>query len=129
MRQPSDYGKRSGYALVVLLVFAIMALTLISAAVNIMLVVTQSASQSERSHIALSLAEAGVEEALLRSMRNPGYSGGPLTVNGDTVTIGVSGTTTKTIVTEATIAGVVREASVTAQFNVDKLMISSWTIQ
>lgn len=115
--------------MVILLVFVIMAITLISAAVNIMLVVTQSASQGEQSYIAVSLAETGVEEALIRSLRNPAYTGGPLTINGDTVTIQVAGSTTKTVTSEATIAATLRRVSAAAQFNVDGLTVSSWTIE
>ena len=133
MKQQWDYAKdrltlRSGYAMVVLLVFVIMALTLVSAAVNIMLVTTQTASMSEQSEMSLAEAEAGVEEALLRAIRNPNYTGGTLTIGGDNVTIGVSGGSLKTITTRATVATVTHGLVVTADYSGIALVIPSWVI-
>lgn len=133
MKQPLLYAKRrkanaSGYAMVVLLVFVIMAMTLMSAAVNIMLVATQTSSVAERSEMSLANAESGVEEALLRAIRNPSYTGGTLTIGGDSVTIVVSGGSIKTITSRSSVANVGHGVTVTADYSGATLVIPSWRI-
>jgi hypothetical protein len=130
MKQQQDFGNR-GYAMVVLLVFVIMAVVLISAAVNIMLVVTQSASQGELSQNSLSLAEMGVEEALIRIVRDPSYTGGIITVGSDQIDVGVigEGGSTKTITSSASISAVSRSVVVNADIGVSSLSIPSWVVQ
>jgi hypothetical protein len=130
MKQPSDFGhnQEKGYAMILLLVFSVMAVTLISAAMNIMLITTQETSQEELSREALGVTEAGIEEALLRILRNPNYTGGTIPIDSTNVSVQVSGTTVKTISAQATVGSVTRVVTAKADFSGPVLTIQSWTV-
>lgn len=116
--------------MVVLLVFAIMALTMISAAVNIMFITTQAISQEELSRTALSLAETGTEEALLRLLRNPTYTGSStMNVGDDTVSIVVAnGGSVKTITASTTVGAVSKAIRLSADYGTTVLTLGAWSV-
>lgn len=65
----------SGQALVTLLVFMIIAITVTSAAVAVMVLNTRSSSKFQDGIVALHIAESGVENAILRMLRDTNYTG------------------------------------------------------
>ncbi len=86
-----------GQAVVTLLFFMVMSITITTAAVVIVLANAISASTNEQGMTAYYVAESGAEEAVLRLLRNPSYTGGTLSVGNGTVTINIaSGTITAT---------------------------------
>lgn len=119
---------RQGYAMVVLLVFVIMSLTMISAAVNMMLIATQATSEEQLSRQALGAAESGIEEALLRTLRNPNYTGGALTLDEAAITIIATGSTQKTITSHAAVGSISHEIDVIADYEGVELSIPSWSV-
>lgn len=83
-------ANKKGYTLVTLLVFIVMGLTITSAAIIMVLLNSRNASSIEQGALAHSIAESGAENALLRLLRNPSYTGETLTVGSGTATIVVS---------------------------------------
>lgn len=117
---------KSGQTLVFLLVFMTMAITVTTAAVMVVIGNSQAASKFEQSLMAYSVAEAGVEEALLRILRDPGFSGATLTIGQGIATISASGTTTKTILSAGSFNNFLRQVQVTASYVSGILTVTSW---
>ena len=78
-----------GQALITLLVFTIMAITITSAAVVVIIINSTTATKLQESTVAYEVAESGANNAVLRLLRDPGYTGEALTVGNGTATITV----------------------------------------
>lgn len=91
---------RKGQALTLLLVFAAVGGIVTMAAVILALVHYQLASKFAQADNAYVLAESGAENALLRLLRNPSYSGETMSLDGGTIQVEVSGISPKTIISE-----------------------------
>src|SRR3989338_10015638 len=89
-----------GQALVTLLVFIATATIITAAATTVTLINSQTTGKFAQGESALSIAQTGADNAILRLLRNPSYSGEVLTVGNGTVTINVSGSSVKTITSE-----------------------------
>jgi hypothetical protein len=92
-----QFGEQ-GQALVTLLFFVVISLTITSAAVIIIIANSISASKFAEGEIAYYIAESGVENALLRLLRDPNYVGETLNIDGGTAIITVTGVNPKTVV-------------------------------
>ncbi len=79
----------SGQALVTLLIFAIIGMSVITASIALLYANTSSVGISEAGAYAYYVTESGVEEALLRLIRDDAYSGGTLSVDQGTAIIQV----------------------------------------
>lgn len=119
--------KESGQMLVALLAFMTMAISLTTAATAITVVNTQTTSKYSLGQEALSLAETGAENALLRLERDPTYTGETLTLLNGTATISVSGTLVKTIVSEGQSGEFRRKIQVTAAHANNFVTVTSWS--
>ena len=97
-----NFQLQSGQALVTLLFFTIIAITIVSAAVFMSIANSTSTSKMQEGIDAYYIAESGIENALLRLLRDPSYAGEVLTVGSGTVNIIVSGTNPKTVVAVST---------------------------
>ncbi len=117
---------RSGQTLVVLLVFVAMAMAVVVAAVSVVVNSTTAGSQYEIGQTAYLLAESGAEEAMLRLLRDPAYAGETLTTIDGAVTIAVTGSSQKTIVSTATVSSTVRKIQVVAGYTNNILTVISW---
>jgi hypothetical protein len=128
MKQQSDCNKKNkGQALVVLLFYMIIAITLSTTAVAVMVSNSLSVTRSEQNIQALEIAEAGAENALVRLLRVTGYTGETLTVGDGSVAVTVSGVNTKTITSVGTIASFSRTIRVTATITNGVLAVTSWS--
>lgn len=116
----------SGQAIVTLLFFMIFAITVTSAAVVVILTNSLSATKFDQGNQAYFVAEAGIENALIRLLRDPSYSGETLTLEGGTVTVLVTGTNTKTIQAISTLGNFSHQLQVIANYTNDLLSIQSW---
>lgn len=117
----------SGQALVTLLFFTIIGMTIVSAAAVFVYENSQSASIAEQGTYAYYIAESGIEEALLQMLRDPNYVGTPalqpLSIGTGSVKIDVdSGIITAT----GTYQNVVRKIQAKTVYNNSMLNISSW---
>ena len=123
LNQPrSDRGQK-GQVFITMLFFVIIGVTIISAETIVLFTNILSGSATEQGTNAYYAAESGIEEALLQLNRNPGYSGGELTVGqGNAATQVGNGIITAT----GTYAGTIKKIEVQIVNNDGALRIVSW---
>lgn len=122
----SRHAQQGGQALVMLLAFMAVALTLTMAAVTVTVINTQANSEYELGQDALSLAESGIDNAILRLLRDSAYTGETLNIGTGTVTITVSGSPNKTITSRATSGGFVRNVQAVVNQSGNVVSLTSW---
>ncbi len=116
----------SGQALVVLLFYMIIAITLTTTAVAVIVSNSLSVTREEQSAHALEIAEAGAENAQLRLLRDTNYTGETLTIASGSATVTVSGSSTKTITSTGTINGVSKVVQATIAITNGIMTVTSW---
>ena len=127
MTMTSHVAISRGQALVALLVFVIVAVTIASAAVIVIILNSQTSSRAYQGIMALDVAESGAEDALLHLIRDPSYAtSSTLTVGSGTATVVTSGTTQKTIVSKGQVGNFIRTVQVTASFPNNLLSVQTW---
>lgn len=124
---PKKQLQQGGQALVMLLAFMAVALTLTMAATVVTVINTQANSEYGIGQDALSLAESGVDNAILRLLRDPSYTGETMNIGTGTVTITVSGSGTKTITSRGTSGGFARTVQAVVSQSGNVLSLTSWT--
>src|SRR5687768_14464187 len=112
----SKHTQQSGQVLVALLAFMATAITLTTMATIVTLTNTLATSKYTWGQDALSVAEAGIENAMIRLARDPTYAGETLTVSTATATISVSGTSPKIITSVGKSGDFRRTIQVTATY-------------
>ncbi len=115
-----------GQALITLLFFSIVAMTITSAAVIVTLTQAKTTSSIGLSDEAYYLAESRAENALLRLLRDQTYTGEQLALGTGVVTIQVTGTNPKTITSQATSSGYLRTVQVQTDYTNNILTVLSW---
>ncbi len=115
-----------GQALVTLLFFVIVAITVTSAATVIILVNSLSTEKTQQSTINSTAAESGIENAILQLLRDPTYTGSTMSVGDNSVQVTVSGSNIYTIVATASAGNIKRTAQVQAQNSNNVLSVLSW---
>lgn len=122
----AGFREKPGQALVLLIVLMVVGLTITSAAVVYVIVNSRAATSFSRGEMAYGVAESGAENAILRLVRNPSYSGETLTVGGGTATITVSGSSTRTIISEGVVGDFRRKIQVTGSYVNNIFTASTW---
>ncbi len=122
-------SQQSGQALAALLIFSAVAMVVLTATVAAAITSTQQVSSFDRSHEALYIAESGIENALYRFLRDPGYTGETLPVGGGAATITVTGVDPVTITSVGVVGGFQRTIVVTAGYTNYVLSVTSWQEQ
>ena len=117
---------QSGQALVVLLFYMIIAITLSTTAVAVAVSNSLSVTRNEQGMLALEIAEAGAENALIRLIRDTSYAGETLAIDGGSSTVTVSGATIKTITSAGTVGSFTRTVQVTASVTNGVVTVTSW---
>jgi len=113
--------------MVILLVFMIVAIIMTTMAVALVIINATSASKVEQGDMALKLAESGAENALLRLMRDPSYTGTEtFTIGTGHVTATATATNPIIIRSQGREGEFVRTTSVSASFINTVLTIHSW---
>ena len=115
-----------GQALITLLFFSIVGITITSAAAVVIAVNSLSTSRIQQGLTAYSSAEAGIENTLLRLLRDPNYTGETLTVGEDTVEVIVTGANPKIISSQAKEGNSLHKIEVQAQYSDNILTVLSW---
>jgi len=119
--------KNSGHILVILLFFMVLAVTVITASVSLMILTSSSTNLFISGNQAREIAEAGIENALIRLLRDPNYSGeNDLTVGNGSVDITVMGASSKTITATGELDNRIKKIEVQANINNNILTISSF---
>lgn len=117
---------QSGQTLVTLLVFVLIAASITTAAVAVLLNTTQASSNATNSIVAAQIADSGAENALLRLLRNPNYAGETLPVGEGEAQIVVTGTDPKTITSTGVIRDFKKTVQVIVTYNNNIMSVSSW---
>jgi hypothetical protein len=114
---------QKGDILVTLLFFMVISIAIITSIVFIAYNTMKSGTHFEQGTLAYYAAETGIENALLRLVRDPSYAGETLTLDQGTVLIQVNGNVITSI---ATIANSIRQIQVETVYNNNVLEVSSW---
>jgi len=114
---------QKGQSLITILFFMLISITIITAISSIILNSTSSGSSIEQGSVAYYSAESGVQNAILRLLRDPNYTGETMSINDGTVTIVVSG---GLITSTAHVANSIRKIQVQTGYTNNVLTISSW---
>jgi type II secretory pathway component PulK len=116
----------SGQAMVLLLAFMAVAITITSAATAVTLMHARSSSDYANGQDAMNIAESGIDNAILRLTRDRSYTGETLTVGSGTATITVSGTTTATITSVGQVNGFKRRVQAVVSVTTNIVSLTSW---
>lgn len=117
-------GKK-GQTLLMLLVFMIIGLTVTSASAVLLFLNSSSSQKIEGGTIAYTIAESGMENAILRLLRNPNYTGETLSLDGGSAIITVTGSNPYTITSKGTKNNFSRTIQVEVDYN-GSMTINSW---
>ena len=119
---------RKGQALVVLLMFIVVATMVAVAATLLSSYALSSTTRMEQSQAALSVSESGMENALIRLLRDPSYSGETLTLPDGIATITVTGSTTKTVTSVGKAGNFMRTVVATVVYAANGIStVTSWS--
>jgi hypothetical protein len=118
-------NKQSGYASVTLMVFVVIGITITAAATTIILINSLAASRMQQGMVAYDVAENGMENGIIRFLRDPvNYTGETINTGNDTALISVSAD--KDSITSVGISGNYRR-KIEAQIDyTDDFNITSW---
>lgn len=112
--------------MVTLLFFMVIAITITSGAIVVILVNSLSANKLTEGERTFYVAESGMENALIRLLRDPNYQGETMIVDDGTATINVTGNTAKTIKSVGQIGNFSRTIQVSANYINYVLTVTSW---
>lgn len=115
-----------GNALLSTIFFALIAITIATASIVMISVSILSASKVQLTTEAYSVAESGTENAVLRLLRDPSYTGEVLSFDNGVSISTVSGSGPFTITTEGRVGSFVRTIEVQLGYTNNILSITSW---
>ena len=118
--------RQRGQALITLLFFMIIAISVITTAVILLIVNSRTTSKTERGIQAYYVAEAGAENAVLRLLRNPNYTGETVTIGEGSATITIAGTDPKTITSTGVVGDFAKKVQVVVSYTNNILAVTSW---
>lgn len=120
---------RSGQALVVLVCFGVIAVTIIASTILVSVATNSASGKTQEGSIAYDVAESGAENALLRLLRDPSYTGETVSLGSGSATITVTGSNPKTIVSLGVLGNYRRTIQVIASDSGGILTVTSWSEQ
>lgn len=115
-----------GQALVSLLFFVLIAITVTTSAIFVLYTSSQSSSENEQGINAYYIAETGIENAILKLLRDPNYTGETLTLENGTATIQVINGSPITIVSQGESGNSLKKIQAEMLYNNYKLEVVSW---
>lgn len=119
-------GIKKGQVLISLLFFVVIAMTILSAAIAVMMITSISTAKMEQGLSAYTIAEGGAENALLRLLRDPNYAGETLSIGNGYATITINGTDPKTIISIGREGNFERTIEVIVTYTDNILTVTSW---
>ena len=118
-----------GQALITLLFFTVIGVTVTSAAVVMILVNALSGTKQQQGEVAYEIAQSGIENGMIRLLRNPAYTGETLPVGSGSATVTITGSGSSNnpyiILSKGTNGIFVREVQVTATYQNNLLTVTS----
>lgn len=121
-----NFRFQRGQALVTLLFFVLISLTITSAAIVIIITSASATSEFEEGILAYNAAESGIENALLRLLRDPSYTGETLAIDTASAVISVTGSNPKTVVSVGQNGKFRRTVQAQMNYNSGYYTFSSW---
>lgn len=117
----------NGFSLIAVLVVCMFSIFVITTAVALILSASQSVTDKVASESAVSLAESAAEDAILKLLRNPQYTGGMFALAGGQAVVSITNQPDSPVVAViATNAGIRRELTIHLQRIDGSLEIQSW---
>lgn len=112
-------NQQSGQALIMMLFFVLVGISITTAAALIIAANSMAATNLSEGIIAKEMADSGIESAMVGILRNgAAYTPEPINdLNGGTVIVTVSGTTTKTIISTATNGNFIKRVVVSVPYS------------
>lgn len=118
-----------GQALITLLFFTVIGVTVTSAAVVMILVNSLGGTKQQQGEVAYEIAQSGAENGMIRLLRDPNYTGETLPVGSGSATITVTGTGTSVnpyiILSKGTNGIFTREVQISATYQNNLLSVTS----
>lgn len=122
-----EVNLQRGQTLITLLFFVVIAVTITSAAVIVIFSNNLAADKTMQGDESYYVAESGIENAILRFLRNPSYTGeSNLAVGTGTVTTTITGSGPYTITSVGTQGNYQRTIQVTIDYTNSILTVTSW---
>ena len=117
-----------GQSIVILTVFMGIFISVTTAAIIIISTNSVAADAFQQGISARQVAESGIENAILRLLRNPDYLGESLLIGNGSATVSVAGDTTKkTIISIGTLGNFQRKIEAKIGYTNDyRLIVTSW---
>ena len=103
--------------------FVLVAVTVITSTITTVISNTKAASEGQQAVDAYYVAEAGAENALMRLLRDPSYTGETLPVGNNNATVTVSGSTITSI---GQVNNLTRKIQVITSYNNNQMIVTSW---
>jgi len=123
----NNKNNQRGQALVTLLYIMVIGIAITSAIAVIMLVNILGGGTMQQGEYAYYAAESGIENAILKLLRNPSYDGEIVNLeNGGSVTTEITSQNPLTIVATGKYYNTARKIQVQTVYNNNVLTISSW---
>ena len=117
---------QKGQTLVTLLFFMAIAFTVTTGAVIVVFANTTGQTKIQQSQSAYYTAEGGAENALMRLLRDPTYTGETMAVGEGTAVVSITGSGPYTITSMGTVGNFVRKVQVIASYTNNILAVQSW---
>ena len=117
----------TGQTLITLLFFMIIAITMLTGTLIVIFNVTTGQTKIQQSRSAYYIAESGMENALIRLLRDPAYNGETLTIGEGTAVVNITNNGSIYIATSsATVGNFVQKIQVVASYTNNILSIQTW---
>lgn len=121
-----DNLNQQGQIMLTILVLMAVGIIITGAATLISITNAQSGVIVEQGVYTVQQAESGVENAILQLLRNPSYTGETLNIDDTIITVTVTGTDPKTIISQAERNGFVSKIEAQVSYNDNILSVTSW---
>lgn len=120
------YIKNSGQALIMLLMYMMIAIIITSASVMLIIVNSRATDSLYQGSTAYDVAESGAETAMIKLLRDPNYTGETLTVGTGQAVVTVTGINPKTILSKGTLNNFTRTIQVIVDTSNNTITATSW---
>lgn len=118
--------QQKGQTLVLLLIFMVVAIMITTASVAMIVTNIKATDKLSQGTTALDVAESGAENAVIKLLRDPTYTGETLSVGGGQAVITITGTNPKTILSKGTLNNFTRSIQVTVDMTNNISTVTSW---
>ncbi len=125
--QSIRHKHNAGQVLIALLYIMVIGILVTTAAVYAVIGNTQATTAFEAGTLALSAAESGAENGLLRLVRNPSYTGETLVMSANqSAVVTVTNASGILLLSQGTYGGTIKQIEVRLHYNGGELVVDSW---